>query len=62
MLSTKARLVVLAILISAVGREVPFLVGRKFEILLAAVNLTLKVIGTHGGPHSLFESPVFVIS
>lgn len=48
LLSTKARLVVLAVLISAVGEELHFLVGRKFEILLAAVNLTLKVIRTKG--------------
>ena len=44
----KARLVVFTVFISAVGQELRFLVGRKFEILLAAVNLTLKVIGTHG--------------
>ena len=48
LLSTKARLVVLVVLISAVGQELHFLVGRKFEILLAGVNLTLKVIGTQG--------------
>ena len=48
LLSTKARLVVLVVLISAVGQELHFLVGRKFEILLAAVNLTLNVIGARG--------------
>lgn len=48
LLSTKARLVVLVVLISAVGQELYSLVGRKFEILLAGVNLTLKVTGTHG--------------
>ena len=48
LLSTKARLVVLVVLISAVGQELHFVVGRKFEILLAAVNLTLNVIGAQG--------------
>ena len=48
LLSTKARLVVLVVLISAVGQELHFLVGRKIEILLAAVNLTLNVIGAQG--------------
>lgn len=48
LLSTKARLEVLVVLISAVGQELHFLVGGKFEILLAGVNLTLKVIGTQG--------------
>ena len=48
LLSTKARLVVLVVHISAVGQELHFLVGRKFEILLAAVNSTLNVIGAQG--------------
>ena len=48
LLSTKARLVILVVLISAVGQELHFLVGRKFEIFLAGVNLTLKVTGTQG--------------
>ena len=48
LLSTKARLVVLVVFISAVGQELHFLVSRKFEILLAAVNLTLNVIGAQG--------------
>ena len=48
LLSTKARVVVLVVLISAVGQELHFLVGRKFEILLAALNLTLNVTGAQG--------------
>lgn len=52
LLSTKARLVVLDVLFSAVCQKLHFLSGTKLEVLLAAVHLT-------GGPHSLFESPVF---
>ena len=48
LLSTKARLVVLDVLFSAVCQKLHFLSGTEFEILLAAVHLTLKVIGTQG--------------